>query len=132
MLFNSLQYALFLPVVLLLYYCARGQLRLWVLLLGSYFFYASWNWVYLFLIVGLTVLNFGIGLGLSSLYKRDRMTRAGWLLALGIVLNLGVLGFYKYASFFIVNMVGLLSALGLNLKSPEFNPVLPLAISFFC
>ena len=132
MLFNSLQYALFLPVVLLLYYCSWGQARLWILLIASYLFYASWNWVYLFLIIGLSIINFGFGLGLSGLNKRRKSTHAAWLMTFGITVNLGVLVFFKYASFVLVNLSGLFSGLGFHLKAPEFNPVLPLAISFFC
>ena len=132
MLFNSLQYALFLPVVLLLYYCCWGQARLWVLLIASYLFYASWNWIYLFLIAGLSLINFCLGLGLSASNQRGKSTQGAWLITLGIAVNLGVLCYFKYAAFFLVNFSVLFSVFGFHLDAPEFTPVLPLAISFFC
>ena len=132
MLFNSLRYALFLPLVLLLYHGTRGQARLWILLLASYLFYASWSWVFLLLIIGLTVANFWIGLGLSSLNQRGKPTRTSWLVTLGIVGNLGVLAYFKYFTFALTNAARLLAHLGLHFEPPVSHPVLPLAISFFC
>jgi len=123
MLFHSLEFILlFLPVVLLVY---RGlesfnYLRVAIvwLILASLFFYAYWNWSYVFLLLGSIGINYLLGYGL--IYYRSRLLLGG-----GIGLNLAVLGYYKYSGFFLEN----LSQLGF--VSPQFEILLPLGISFF-
>lgn len=128
MLFNTLQYALFLPVVVLVYCLAPRNLRLWILLIASYLFYASWNALYLLLIIGMTAGNYFFGVGLARLEgKKGRRE----LLILAVVLNLAVLTFYKYTLFLLQSLVGILSFASIKISPPSFSIILPLGISFF-
>jgi len=129
-LFNSYAFILgFLPVVLLLHYVLGRRLGLEgaLVVLGgaSLAFYGYWNPAYLVLIVGSIVANYGLGHALSRI-GADRPHARKQLVALGIVLNLGLLGYYKYANFFVDTW----NALG---GPPLFlaKIALPLAISFF-
>jgi alginate O-acetyltransferase complex protein AlgI len=123
MLFHSLEFILlFLPLVLLVY---RGlesfnYLRVAIiwLILASLFFYAYWNWSYVFLLLGSIGINYLLGYGL--VYYRSQL-----LLGVGIGLNLAVLGYYKYSGFFLEN----LNQWGLS--TPQLEILLPLGISFF-
>jgi D-alanyl-lipoteichoic acid acyltransferase DltB (MBOAT superfamily) len=126
MLFNSTEFLfLFLPVVLLVFILLSrtGSTRaqaVW-LVLASVVFYGSWNPAFVLLIVASVMVNFFIGRRLAGRAAGARV----WLVT-GVTLNLGLLGYFKYAGFFVEN----LSALGLWLiPVPEI--VLPLAISFF-
>ncbi len=135
MLFNSYIYIFFfLPVSALIYF-ALNRYRLiqagnaW-LVLASLFFYAYWNPVFLPLIVGSMLVNYGIGTVLSRNAHGARGLRGGLsrkkILLFGIALNLGFLGYFKYANFFMVNLQW---ATGWELSALDLT--LPLAISFF-
>jgi D-alanyl-lipoteichoic acid acyltransferase DltB (MBOAT superfamily) len=130
MLFNSLEYAVFLPVVYLLYwYVFRNNKAQNLLLLGaSYFFYAWWDYRFLLLLVILSNSNYflGIRIGNADTTLRGR----GWLFA-GIVINLGILGFFKYFNFFIDGFNDLLAIAGLRIGSFTTSIILPLGISFY-
>ena len=118
MLFNSIYYAFFLPVVLALYWAVPRPVRYPLLLAASYLFYMNWIPVYLALILGLTVVNYGFGLALGRQRRRA-------LLALAVAADLGVLAYFKYANFFLD------SARAAGLDLPTANILLPLGISFF-
>ena len=118
MLFNSIYYAFFLPVVLALYWAVPRRVRYPLLLVASYLFYMNWFPIYIGLILALTVVNYGFGF----LIARQR-SRA-WL-ALAVAVDLGVLGYFKYANFFI----GTARDLGVDI--PTASILLPLGISFF-
>lgn len=122
MLFHSQVFLLgFLPVVLLAYYALarRVTAREWMLVLASLFFYAWWDVRFLPLLVGQAVLSWGF----SQAYF---MTRARWLVRLAIILNLGVLGLYKYLDFFVVSIEQMT---GFSL--PRAGLILPIGISFY-
>jgi alginate O-acetyltransferase complex protein AlgI len=118
---------LFLPAVLGLYFILPGRLRNLLLLVVSLFFYSWGEKLYILILLVSITGNYGFGLGL------DRLPRRGWaqvLMALAVVFNLGLLGFYKYAEFVAENLNSLLVPLHL----PPWNPGplhLPLGISFF-
>lgn len=125
MLFNSFAFLLlFLPITLVAFYAARkwmtAQASIALLVVASLFFYGYWKPVYLLLLAGSVIVNFGFGRLLSV----DSPSRA--LLTLGITINLGLLGYFKYSSFLVDNANELV---GLGLPVPEV--ILPLAISFF-
>lgn len=127
MLFNSAEYLfLFLPVVLIVFILLSRrnstESQIGWLILVSLYFYGSWNPVYLLLILASIVCNFSIGRMLASTPKGGRQK---WLL-LGVVFNLGLLGYFKYAGFFIESLNTFGSWL---IPVPEIT--LPLAISFF-
>ncbi len=136
MLFNSYVYLYcFLPIVIIVYFnLTKFRLalagRVW-LVLSSFFFYAYWNPIYLPLLLSSILVNYGIGTTLTKMVSgsgknQNVIMSPKKLLAAGILFNLGFLGFYKYADFFIHN-VNMLSGSEFSLLSLA----LPLAISFF-
>ncbi|HEV2755575.1 MAG TPA: MBOAT family protein [Actinomycetota bacterium] len=128
MLFNSLEFALFLPVVLGLYWLLphRGQNVL--LLVASYVFYGAWDVRFLSLIVISTLIDFQVGRGLGR--TEDEGRRKRWLLV-SVVANLGILAFFKYFGFFVDSAVELVSWVGLDVHPPLFEVLLPVGISFY-
>jgi len=128
MLFNSLAFLGFLPVFCLLYFATRGQIRLWVCVLGSYYFYAQWDWRFLSLILVSTVVDFVIGLRLD---KTDDPGQRKWLLLISMAVNLGILGFFKYCNFFIDSFTAMFDAIGWSSSPPHLNVILPVGISFY-
>lgn len=125
MLFNSLKYAIFLPVVLVLFWTCPQRFRVPILLIASYVFYMSWRPAYIFLILGLTVLNYLAGL----LISRGRAKKTWMVLA--VAANLATLVFFKYAYFVDESLASLFKPAGINVPSLPFDIVLPLGISFF-
>ena len=129
MLFNSYEYIFaFLPIVFILYFelCKiRISYAKIALILASIFFYAYWKLEYLPILLGSVVFNFTLG----NLIREDKLKNFApkkWVLIFGIISNLALLGYYKYADFFIDNVN---AVLGSNYNS--LNLLLPLAISFF-
>lgn len=125
MLFNSLAYLIFLPVVVVLFWTVPQRFRTLILLIASYVFYMSWKPIYGFLILGLTALNYIFGLLISKSEKKKLF------LVLAISSNLLLLAYYKYTYFLIDSANQLLSAFSQKIPSPSFEIILPLGISFF-
>lgn len=141
MTFNSLQYALFLPVVLVGYWLlpARGAhggwrhhaRQLW-LLLASYVFYAFFDVRWALLLLFTTVVDYHVGKGVENLgVQEHNRRRRRLLLMVSIGVNLGVLGIFKYANFFIDQVVEGLSRVGLDATAPTLRVLLPFGISFY-
>ena len=126
MLFNSLQYLVFLPTVFLLYWITPHKLRVPLLLTASYVFYMSWKPVYGLLIAGLTLGNFF----LVPFIARSVKHKKTWL---GIVVaaNLITLAIFKYAYFTVGSVKQGLSLAGIDWHEPHLHIILPLGISFF-
>ncbi len=136
MLFNSIPYMLFLPAVLLVYYLLPGRFRQVWLLVCSYYFYMCWNAKYLLLILTSTLVTWLCALAIeraekSSTEERIRVRRKKTAVALGLVLNLGILFFFKYYHFAMDNLVALLSLAGISFRAPAFDVLLPVGISFY-
>ena len=131
MLFNSADYAFFLPLVLIVYVLLqRAPLRaqnLWLLIV-SYVFYGWWDWRFLFLLFGTTLNDYLVGLGLARVQVPARR-RALLMLSIGV--NLGVLGFFKYYNFFVASLVQAFAGLGVHLHAPTLKVILPVGISFY-
>ena len=133
MVFNSLQFVLFFALVLSLYWTLppspRGGAgrRNVLLLVASYFFYAQWNWRFLGLIVVSTCVDYVIGRLLDDEQRRHR----GALLATSMIVNLGILGAFKYANFFLDSFDQMASRFGLEASSPAIDVLLPVGISFY-
>ncbi len=129
--FNSLQFILFLPVVWILYwYVFNKKLRLqnWFLGAASVFFYACWDWRFALLLLLTTVSSYGTGL----LIERTRVRwRRSALSAANIVLNLAILGFFKYYNFFAEAFAEMLRAIGLLPDIATLQLLLPVGISFY-
>ena len=131
MLFNSLDFAVFLPVVFVLYwFVLNDNIRLQnaLIVVASYFFYGWWDWRFLFLIFLSTIVDFFIAQVISA----QPRTRNRRLLLLGsLILNLGVLGFFKYYNFFLENVESAFSIFGSKVTFHPMSIVLPVGISFY-
>jgi D-alanyl-lipoteichoic acid acyltransferase DltB (MBOAT superfamily) len=128
MIFNSLQYALFLPVVVGLYWTLPRRFRTPLLLVASYIFYGAWDWRFLGLLALSTVADFTIGLRLEA---TDDERRRKLLLLTSVAVNLSILGFFKYADFFIDSAQELLGSAGLETSDASLRFILPVGISFY-
>ncbi|NJN61342.1 MAG: MBOAT family protein [Coleofasciculaceae cyanobacterium RL_1_1] len=129
MLFNSFAFVVyFLPIVLVVFYALarwrKLKLAIAFLLVSSLFFYGYWNPTYLPLLIGSIALNHILGQRIQRATPYSPLARR--LMQVGIAVNLGLLGYYKYAGFFVANLNSLI---GTHLPSPTI--VLPLAISFY-
>jgi alginate O-acetyltransferase complex protein AlgI len=129
LLFNSLTYAAFLPVVLAAYYLAPRRARVGVLLVASWAFYGSWSTGYLLLLVLATAVNWALGLSLAPDAGGRRRPRAALLAA--VALNVSVLLYYKYLLFILDSVHGALGWVGVDYSEPRVSIFLPLGISFF-
>lgn len=131
MLFNSLEYAIFLVVVFLVYWAlARTKLlRIVFLLLASYTFYASSNPLFLSLIVASTVTDYFAGLAMSS-PKATRSRRKLWLV-ISLCMNLGLLAVFKYSNFFYETAVDVANLFDLGWEFERLEIMLPVGISFY-
>lgn len=130
MLFNSLAFALFLPVVFLLYWFVFKGLRAQnaFVVTASYFFYGWWSWRFMILIAVTTLCSYASGLAIDR--ASSRHARKAWLWG-NVLLNLGILCLFKYFNFFVANLQALLSPLGFHLDSITLNLILPVGISFY-
>ena len=131
MLFNSSSFAIFLPVVFTLYWClnSRGlRLQNLLLLLSSYFFYASWDWRFLFLLIFSTLLDYFTGLKISSAKSIYDKKVLFWI---SISVNLGFLGVFKYYNFFAESFYEALLQMGVKVDIWTLKVILPVGISFY-
>lgn len=131
MLFNSIDFAIFLPIVFILYwFVANKKLKLQNLLIvvASYVFYGWWDWRFLSLILFSTIVDFLVGLRLGK--EEDKSKRLA-LLWLSVLVNIGFLGFFKYYNFFIDNFSSAFSFFGYKINPNSLNIILPVGISFY-
>ncbi|MEN8745752.1 MAG: MBOAT family O-acyltransferase [Polaribacter sp.] len=131
MLFNSIDFAVFLPIVFLLYWLlANKNLRLQnaLIVLASYVFYGWWDWRFLSLILFSTLVDFTIG---RKLKNEENKTKRKILLWTSIFVNLGFLGFFKYANFFLDNFKSAFSFFGSAITTNSLSIILPVGISFY-
>ena len=130
MLFNSINFAIFLPIVFILYWVLHNNLRFQNLLLvrSSYFFYACWDWRFLFLLAFSTMLDYLTGI---KIYETNNKKHKKIWLWLSISVNLGLLGFFKYYNFFILSFSNTLSHFGIQQSVWTLQVILPVGISFY-
>lgn len=130
MLFNSLDFAFFLPIVFALYWLLKSNLKTQNLLvvLASYVFYGWWDWRFLSLIFFSTIVDFWIG---KQLKHQQEKHKRRVLLLISILVNIGFLGFFKYYNFFVENFIEAFSLMGMTFKAETLNIVLPVGISFY-
>jgi alginate O-acetyltransferase complex protein AlgI len=126
--FNSIEYAVFLPVVLVLYWSLGRRGQNVVLLVASYVFYGWWDYRFLGLLALSTLIDFAVGRGLGR--YQDELTRR-WLLMVSLVANLGLLAAFKYFNFFADSAAALVRGLGLEANPTFLRVVLPVGISFY-
>ncbi|NLR59128.1 MBOAT family protein [Chitinophaga polysaccharea] len=131
MLFNSINFVIFLPIVLALYWFVTNKslkLQNALLLVSSYFFYACWDYRFLFLLIFSTLLDYFTGLKMAE--ARTPAIKRSWFW-LSVCINLGFLGVFKYFNFFAASFAQALSLVGLHTSPWVLHIVLPVGISFY-
>ena len=132
MLFNSIEFLLFLPIVFVLYWFVFNKNlkhQNLLILVSSYVFYGWWDYRFLSLIVLSTIVDYVIGLNISTQSSKKNQKILLWC---SLLFNLGVLGFFKYYNFFIDSWINLFSSIGYDIKSVwTLNIILPVGISFY-
>nr|WP_315162522.1 MBOAT family O-acyltransferase [uncultured Flavobacterium sp.] len=131
MFFNSLSFALFLPIVFLLYWFVFNKTKSTqnaLLILASYYFYSCWDWRFLFLLVFSTLLDYYTGIRIEK--SKSESGRKFWFW-LSIIVNLGFLGIFKYYNFFASSFSDLLNGFGLKTSPLLLHVILPVGISFY-
>jgi alginate O-acetyltransferase complex protein AlgI len=128
MVFNSLEFAGFFLVVYTLYRVLPHRAQNWMLLAASWYFYAAWDWRFLSLLIGSTVVDYFVGryLGRAAPPRARRLA-----LILSLVFNLGMLGFFKYFNFFADGVVRIFGWFGWHADPVTLNVILPIGISFY-
>lgn len=131
MLFNSIDFAIFLPIVFIIYWfvCNKNlKLQNLFIVLASYLFYGWWDWRFLGLIIFSTLLDFTIG---NLLDKEKKASKRKIYLWISIAINLGFLGFFKYYNFFVDSFVDAFTLFGQNIEVGTLSIILPVGISFY-
>lgn len=131
MLFNSISFLVFFPIVFILYWFVANYDLKWqnlLLLAASYYFYACWDYRFLFLLIFSTCLDYFTGLKMEESMTPQKRRRWFWL---SVVINLGFLGVFKYYNFFITSFAEGLSQIGIHINMWMINVILPVGISFY-
>ncbi|TRX13489.1 MBOAT family O-acyltransferase [Flavobacterium gawalongense] len=131
MFFNSLSFAVFLPIVFLLYWFVFNKAKSAqnaILIVASYYFYSCWDWRFLFLLVFSTFLDYYTGIRIEK--AKTETARKFWFW-LSIIMNLGFLGIFKYYNFFAASFSELLNGFGLQTSPLLLDVILPVGISFY-
>lgn len=131
MIFNSINFAIFLPIVFILYWLVSNnkiKLQNIILLFASYFFYACWDWRFLSLLLFSTLLDYFAGIKIS---KSENKAAKNIYFGLSISVNLGFLGIFKYYNFFVESFTGVLQNIGITVHPYTLYIILPVGISFY-
>ena len=131
MLFNSLDFAIFLPIVFILFWIIPNKnltSQNLLIVFSSYVFYGWWDWRFLSLIIFSTVVDFLVGQQLSKEHK-DIMRKL--LLFISLFINLGFLAIFKYYNFFLENFIEAFNLFGMKINANSLNIILPVGISFY-
>ena len=131
MLFNSIDFAIFLPIVFFLYWFTAKQnfkRQNFIIVIASYTFYGWWDWRFLSLILFSTIIDYSVG---RKLLDERNISKRKVFLWISILVNLGFLGFFKYYNFFIDNFVTAFEFFGTKINGNSLNIILPVGISFY-
>lgn len=134
MLFNSFNFLFFLPIVFVLYWHVFQRNLRWqnlFVVVASYVFYGWWDWRFLLLIVFTSLCSYGSGLLIDHCFQRDEQKTAKWWAGLNIVVNLLVLGVFKYFNFFADSFQTVMAGIGMTIDAPTLHVILPVGISFY-
>ena len=129
MLFNSLSFLIFFPIVLLVYFIIPKKIRYILLLVASYYFYMCWNAKYALLLFGSTIITYLAGLVIKAAGKKVWLKKTA--VAFSLILNFGILFFFKYFDFVFEGLEAILGELGIVFESPKLDILLPVGISFY-
>lgn len=132
MLFNSLEFLFFLPIVFLIYWSLyrHDKLQNLFVVVASYVFYGWWNYKFLFLIFFTTLCSFLSGV-LINRFRENNILLSKVVSVSNIVINLLILGIFKYYNFFVESFIDILRLTGLNIDFSSLNIILPVGISFY-
>ena len=128
MIFNSVQFVAFFVIVYALYSVLPHRAQNWMLLPASYVFYAGWDWRFLGLLIGSTVIDFYVA---NYIYRQTDTRKRRLALLISLAYNLGVLGFFKYFNFFAYWLARLFAFAGLRMDPVAIHVILPMGISFY-
>jgi len=131
MLFNSIDFVVFFPIVFLIYWFLTNKnlkIQNFLIIVASYVFYGWWDWRFLSLIVFSTLVDYTVGLLLSNEKKKFKRKLLLWI---SITVNLGLLGFFKYYNFFLDNFITAFTFFGMKISASSLNIILPVGISFY-
>lgn len=128
MLFNSISFAVFLPIVFSLYWMTKSKYRWLILLLSSYYFYMSWNVKYVFLILGTTIVSYVCSL---SLQRTNKKNIRKMIVAISIIFGGSILFFFKYFNFISHSVNNILKIFSINFSPVTLSWLLPVGISFY-
>ena len=131
MLFNSIDFAIFLPIIFVLYWFVTNnnlKLQNFLIVAASYLFYGWWDWRFLSLILFSTIIDYSVGRRLNI---EENQTKRKVLLWTSIIVNLGFLGIFKYYNFFLDNFITAFSLFGTEIKANSLIIILPVGISFY-
>ena len=128
MLFNSVDFIIFLVLFLCIYFLSTGRARILICLISSYVFYSFFNYKFIILIFISTLTDYFFGLKIS-LEKNYRKRK--FFLFLSLFINLSILGIFKYFNFFLDSFYNLFSILNFEIKRTYFEILLPVGLSFF-
>lgn len=136
MLFHSIEFLAFFPIVVGIYLLIPKKLRYIWLLVASYYFYMGWDAAYAVLIAVSTLITYACGIALGQIQKKERRHSKLWrrlVVAAGVTSNLGILMFYKYFTFFMDNINGIRAAMQMDaIPIPiRYDVLLPVGISFY-
>ena len=131
MLFNSLEFLIFFPVVTLMYFVFPHRVRYLWLLAASYFFYMCWNAKYALLMLTSTIITYASGLLITHADQRQNEKMKKLWVALSFISNLAILFFFKYFNFALANVNMVLGRFGMQLIDRPFDILLPVGISFY-
>lgn len=131
MLFNSISFAIFLPIIFIIYWFVANKnltIQNILLLIASYFFYACWDWRFLFLLIFSTLLDYYTGIRMYDAKNSNSKKFWFWL---SITINLGFLGVFKYYNFFATSFSEAIANFGLYASPWTLEVILPVGISFY-
>ena len=129
MLFNSYEYLIFFPLVSLVYFLLpKVNIRIVWLLLASYFFYMYWNPIFILLILVSTVVDYLVGRAIDNTEEGSRKKQFLWV---SIVVNIGILFYFKYYNFLRENLQSIIDQIGVEFMIPDHSWLLPVGISFY-
>ena len=131
MLFNSIDFEIFLPIIFIIYWLFGNkskQAQNFILLIASYLFYSFWDYRFLFLIILSSTIDYVVGIKISNSSKKNE--KKNWLI-LSVSTNIGLLLFFKYYNFFIDNFINTFTLLGGKFEYSNLYIILPVGISFY-
>lgn len=131
MTFNSIDFLLFFPAVVFVYYCIPSKFKYIWLLIASYYFYLSWDVRFLLCLLPYTFVTYSAGMLIGKAASKEKKYLCVSLLAMVVMIILGILGSLKYADFLVSNINRIISLFGLAIDVPQWDMVLPIGFSFY-